>query len=102
MRVRISIIVVIVALVIWTAVSFWVLALTVGTGPCRLIVPIPPGGFPNGVVPTMTQAEMDAQTAACSAPRVGDFFIPAVGYIVIVGFGVASATGGRRGESVDP
>jgi hypothetical protein len=50
----------------------------------------------------MTQAEMDAKTAACSAPRVGDFFIPAVGYIVIVALGVASTTGGKRDVSVDP
>ena len=89
------------ALVIWSAVSLLLLAMTVHGG-CSLLVTVPPGGFPNGVVPKMTQAEMDAKTAACNAPRVGDFLIPAVGYIVIVGLGVASATGGRSDVSVDP
>jgi hypothetical protein len=47
MRVRISIIVVIVALVIWSAVSFLLLALTVGTHPCSLLVTVPPGRLPK-------------------------------------------------------
>jgi hypothetical protein len=68
------------------------LALTVHAS-CSLLVTIPLGGFPDGVMPTMTQAEMDARTAACNKPRAGDLVIPVLGYILIVGWGVASATG---------
>lgn len=100
MRVRISIFLVILLLVTWTGVSVLILSLTFH--PCSLHVAVPPGGFPNGVLPTMTQAEMDAQTAACNAPQVRDFFIPAVGYTVIVGLGVASAIGPKRDASFDP
>ena len=89
-------------LVIWTFLSYELIGLTSGQHGCHLLVPIPEGGFPNGVMPTLTQAEMDAQTAACSEPKPGDFFIPAVGYILIVGVAVASATGAKREERVDP
>jgi hypothetical protein len=101
MRVR-SIILVIAALVIWTFLSYELVGLSSGSHGCSLLVPIPEGSFPNGVMPTLTQAEMDAQTAACSEPKPGDFLIPAVGYILIVGFAVASATADKRDISVDP
>ncbi len=86
----------------WTLVSAWYLALTVGTSPCHILRTIPPGGFPPGPIPTMSQADVDAQAAACSQPKVQNLSIPAIGYIVIVGIGVASATGGKRDVSLEP
>ena len=102
MRVRRSIILVVAALVVWTFLSYELVGLSSGSHGCHLLVQIPPGGFPNGVIPTMTQAEMDAQTAACSAPKPGDFFVAAIGYILIVGSAVASATAGKRDMNPDP
>jgi hypothetical protein len=111
MRVRRAIVVLIAALVIWTAVSFFMLA-TIGanvgglTGvfvishaPCKILRTVPPGGFAGGVT-TETQAEMDADTAACNQPRPADFVTPVLGYLLIVGFGVAYATVGKRQVSV--
>jgi hypothetical protein len=93
MRVRRSIVVLIAALAIWTFASFSLVDLTSGTHGCNLLSPIPSGG---GTPPKLTQAEMDAKTAACSQPRLGDFFVPAVGYILIIGSAVASSTAGKR------
>ena len=102
MRVRRSIILVVAALVVWTFLSYELVELSSGSHGCHLVVQIPEGGFPNGLMPTMTQAGMDAQTAACSAPKPGDFFIPAIGYILIVGSAVSSATAGKRDLNLDP
>jgi hypothetical protein len=93
MLVRRSIMILIIAIAIWTFASFWLVGLTAGTHGCHLLAPIPPGG---GTPPKVTQAEMDAQTAACSQPRLGDLFIPAIGYILIIGSAVASSTAGKR------
>jgi len=101
MHVRRSIVVVVAALVVWTFLSYGLVGLSSGQHPCHLLQTIPPGGFPNGVTPPLTQAEMDALTAACSAPKPGDFLMPAVGYVVIVGFALASASGGKRDTSAE-
>ena len=91
MRVRRAIVVVIAALVMWTAVSFLMLA-QISHAPC--------GGL------GLTQAEVDAKTAACEHLRLpGDLVnqpIPVLGYLLIVGFGVAYATRGKRDVTVDP
>jgi hypothetical protein len=103
MRVRRSIILLIAAFVMWTVVSYFVVGMSSGSHGCRILQTIPPGGFPDGVMPKLTQAEMDAQTAACSAPKPRDFFMPAVGYVLILGTGVAAAaTAGKRDEPSRP
>jgi hypothetical protein len=98
MRVRRSIVVAIAALVMWTAISFFMIA-TISHAPCAPFVAIPPGGV------GLTQAEMDAKTAACIGPRIpGDLVnqpIPVLGYLLIVGVGVAYATRGKREGSAD-
>ena len=90
------------ALVVWTFLSYGLVGMTSGSHGCHLLVQVPEGGQTNGMTPPLTQAEMDARTAACSAPKPGDFFIPALGYILIVGVALASATAGKEDRSVDP
>lgn len=97
MRVRRAIVVLIAALVMWTAVSFWMFA-TISHSPCSILR--------TTAEPTLTQAEMDAMTAAkCNGPRFpGDLVnqpIPVLGYLLIVGFGVAYATRAKREGSAD-
>jgi hypothetical protein len=98
MRVRRPVVVVVAALVMWTAVSFWMLA-SISHAPCAPLVTVSPGGL------TLTQAETDAKTAACIGPRIpGDLVnqpIPVLGYLLIVGFGVAYATARKRQGSAD-
>ena len=107
MRVRRPIVVVIAALVMWTALSFFMLA-TIGANvdgpmgvfaishaPCKILMTVPPGGG------MLTQAEMDAMTADCNQPRPADLVIPVLGYLLIVGFGVVYATRGKREGSAD-
>lgn len=93
MRVRRPIVVVIAALVMWTAVSFWMFA-TISHSNC--------GAFGLTTTP---QAEIDARLAACEHFRFpGDLVnqpIPVLGYLLIVGVGVAYATRGKREGSAD-
>ena len=97
MRVRRPIVVVIAALVMWTAVSFWMLA-TISHAPCVPPVVFAPDGSPDN-------AAMDAKMAACIGPRIpADLVnqpIPVLGYLLIVGFGVAYAARGKREGSGD-
>jgi hypothetical protein len=90
MRVRRSVVVFLAALVIWTAVSFFIFA-TISHAPC--------------VGLGLTQAEVDAKVAACEHLRLpGDLVnqpIPVLGYLFIVGVGVAYATRGKREGSAD-
>ena len=95
MRVRRAIVVVIAALVMWTAVSFLIFA-QISHAPCPT--------FRTTGEPTLTQAEMDAKTAACNQARPGDLVnqpIPVLGYLLIVGIGVAYATRRKREGSAD-
>jgi hypothetical protein len=103
MQVRRSVILLVAALVVWTFVSYELVGMSSGSHGCHLLVQIPQGGFSNSVMPKLTQAEMDAQTAACSEPKPGDFLMPAVGYVLILGTGVAAAaTAGKRDEPSRP
>jgi hypothetical protein len=92
MRVRRPIVVVIAALVMWTAVSFWMFAT------------ISHFCAPLGLT-TTPQAEIDARLAACEHFRFpGDLVnqpIPVLGCLLIVGVGVAYATRGKREGSAD-
>jgi hypothetical protein len=101
MRVRRAVVVLIAALVIWTAVSFLMLA-TIGatSGPMGgfVISHAPCLPLRTTVEPTLTQAEMDA---ICNQPRPADLITPVLGYVLIVGFGVAYATVGKRQGSAD-
>ena len=100
MRVRRSIIVV-AALVVWTFLSYELVGMSSGSHGCHLLVQVPEGGSANTVTRTLTQAEMDARTAACSQPKLGDFIYPAAGYLLIVAFAVAAATASKRDGRVD-
>ena len=97
MRVRRSTLVLLAAIAIWTAPALLLFFMFQPYHECSLLQTIPPGGFPNGVVPTLTQAEMEVITARCSAPKLEDFVLPAIGYLVILGlwFGL------RTREAVD-
>ena len=102
MRARRAIVVVMAALVMWTAVSFWMLA-TIGAnvdGPIGTFVISHAPCLPlrTTAEPQLTQAEMDA---VCNQPRPADFVIPVLGYLLIVGFGVVYATAGKRQGSAD-
>ena len=92
MRVRRAILVAIAALVMWTAVSFLMLA-TIRHAPCAPFVVFARDGSPD-------KAATDAKTAACVGPRLpGDLVnhpIPVLGYLLIVGVGVAYATRRKR------
>jgi hypothetical protein len=93
--------VVVVALVIWTAVSFEWLVSSVGCGKCSILSPVGDVGT-NASFQPLTQAEVDAITASCSQPKLGDFVVPAIGYILIGTVGIAYATAGKRDVSQDP
>jgi hypothetical protein len=95
MRRGLRILVVFAALVMWTAVSFEWLVLTVGTGQCSILSPVGQAGTGASFHP-LTQAEVDAITAGCSQPKLGDLVIPAIGYILIVTLGIAYASSGKR------
>jgi hypothetical protein len=97
MRVRRAIVVLIAAVVIWTAVSFLMLA-TISHAPCVPFVVFAPDGSPD-------EAATDAKMAACIGPRLpGDLVnqpIPVLGYLLILGFAVGYATVGKRQGSAD-
>jgi hypothetical protein len=97
MRVHRAVVILIAILVMWTAVSFLMLA-TISHAPC-----VPPVVFaPDG---SLDKAAMDAKVAACMGPRIpADLVnqpIPVLGYLLIVGFGVAYAARGKREGSHD-
>src|SRR6476660_6766812 len=97
MRGRRAIVVLIATLVVWTAVSFLMLA-TISHAPCVPPVVFAPDGSPD-------KAAMDAKMADCIGPRIpADLVnqpIPVLGYLLIVGFGVAFAARGKREGSAD-
>ncbi len=102
MRVQRPIVVLIAALVMWTGVSFWMLA-TIGAnvdGPMGVLAISHAPCLPlrTTAEPPLTRAEIDA---ICNRPRPADLFIPVLGYLSIVGFGVAYATRGKREGSAD-
>jgi hypothetical protein len=97
MRVRRANVVLIAALVMWTAVSFMMLA-TISHAPCVPFVVFAPDGSPDN-------AATDAKMAECIGPRIpGDLVnqpIPMLGYLLIIGIGVACATRGKGQRSAD-
>ena len=99
MRVHRANVVMIAALVMWTAVSFWMLA-TIGAnvdGPMGVLAVSHAPCLPLRTTAErpLTQAEIDA---ACNQPRPADLVIPVLGYLLIVGFAVAYAARGKREE----
>jgi hypothetical protein len=88
----------IVALVIWSLLSFGWLAVFGGGHMCRILQTVPTDGSPATLRP-LTQAEMDAQIASCEAPRPGELLVVGVGYLVILVAGLYM-TAGERGHEL--
>jgi hypothetical protein len=98
MRSRLFLFVFITALVLWTAFSYVNVVMFAGMRVCALLQTVGDGSTPH----PMTQAEMDAKTAACNRPNSASVAIAVIGYVVILGVGAAYATGGKPELSGDP
>jgi hypothetical protein len=85
--------VLIAALVIWTLLSF---TRTFSDSPvCKILQTVPSAGSLATLRP-LTQAEMDAQTASCQAPRTIELLVVGAGYLVIVVAGLYVRARGAR------
>lgn len=101
MRLRRSDFAVIVALIVWSVLSFalvFVFAFPSCSGALLQTVGDDPLASPP---PPLTQAEMDARMAACEQPGAGELVIPALGYLLILGAWAASATDDKPRMSGD-
>jgi hypothetical protein len=91
MRICRSDVVVMIALIIWSVISFalvFVFTVHLCGGALLQTVGDDPLASPP---PPLTQAEMDARIAACAQPRPGELVVPALGYLLILGAWAASA-----------
>ena len=86
------------AVLIWSALSYAMISMFAGGGVCSILRTVTPGVTQQ----PLTQAEMDAMTARCNRPNAGTLGIALVGYIAIVGIGVAQLSKPQRTNDLGP
>jgi hypothetical protein len=87
--------VLIVALVLWTLLSFGWLTIFSGGSVCKILGTVPPAGS-HATYRPLTQAEMDADIAArCGTPRPAQLLVVGAGYFLIAIPGLYLTAGNR-------